>query len=310
MKMIKHSTIVVGFLLCILAGRMIAQRLDGIGVRVNGAQTITTPMLVTNGTAAAPSIAFTADPTSGIFHDPVYAGSTTITASGASVAQFYPGVFTLLNGAFLGMSATTATNLDIILARDAANVLALKNGTNAQDFRVYGTTTGPKYTSLKNDGTSGILTTSAATPLTLGVGGSGFWEIDNSANLWPTTDNVRDLGVASTNRIHNAFIGTSISLGTNVTFSAAVPTITSGFGTTPSIVGTAAGFRLTLGNPVGQTGVVAFNTTFANPPVVQCGDETSIAGDPIKETPTITNVTLTFTLAVAGDKVACSVTGF
>jgi hypothetical protein len=34
---------------------------------------------------------------------------------------------------------------DVVLRRDAANILALKNSTNAQEFRVYETTTGPIY---------------------------------------------------------------------------------------------------------------------------------------------------------------------
>ena len=40
---------------------------------------------------------------------------------------------------------------------DASNVLALKNSTTAQEFRIYGTTTGSKYLTLKHDGTNGIV---------------------------------------------------------------------------------------------------------------------------------------------------------
>lgn len=47
-----------------------------------------------------------------------------------------------------------ATNKDTCLVRDAANTLALKNGTTAQAFRVYGTTTGPVYSFLLNDGST------------------------------------------------------------------------------------------------------------------------------------------------------------
>lgn len=50
---------------------------------------------------------------------------------------------------------------DVSLYRDAAAVLALKNSTTAQTFRVYGTTTGSKYTSVLHDGTDGSVSTSA-----------------------------------------------------------------------------------------------------------------------------------------------------
>jgi hypothetical protein len=39
------------------------------------------------------------------------------------------------------LSSNPAVNPDTILARDAANTLALRNGTNAQTFRLYGTFT-------------------------------------------------------------------------------------------------------------------------------------------------------------------------
>lgn len=50
-----------------------------------------------------------------------------------------------------------ATSPDTLLVRDAVATLALKNGTNAQTLRVYGTTTGPVYLKLANDGTNGII---------------------------------------------------------------------------------------------------------------------------------------------------------
>ena len=50
---------------------------------------------------------------------------------------------------------------EVTFGRDAANVLAQKNGANAQEFRVYGTTTGSKYSLLKHDGTDGTLDVSS-----------------------------------------------------------------------------------------------------------------------------------------------------
>jgi phosphohistidine swiveling domain-containing protein len=51
------------------------------------------------------------------------------------------------------------------MVRDAANTWALKNGTNAQTARIYGTTTGPKYLSLSHDGTNGVIDTAASSGL-------------------------------------------------------------------------------------------------------------------------------------------------
>lgn len=55
------------------------------------------------------------------------------------------------------------------ITRDAANILAQKNSTAAQEWRVYGTATGPKYLSLKHDGTNGIINNNSG-QLRLAVG--------------------------------------------------------------------------------------------------------------------------------------------
>jgi hypothetical protein len=89
------------------------------------------------------------------------------------------------------------------------------------------------------------------------------------------------------------------------------PTISSGFGTSPSIAGAAGTFRVTLGNPVAQSGVVLFNNTPTNGsiPVVMCRDETTQTANPPTYTATVSQVTITFTTAVAADTVGCIVLG-
>lgn len=54
---------------------------------------------------------------------------------------------------------TTASNdtADVILSRDAAAVLALKNSTNAQTLRIYGNTTGSHYLNMTHNGTNAVL---------------------------------------------------------------------------------------------------------------------------------------------------------
>lgn len=66
----------------------------------------------------------------------------------------------LLNGTCLSFDAATGSG-DVFLCRDAANTLALKNGTTAQELRIYGTTTGSKYLILKHDGTDAYLSASS-----------------------------------------------------------------------------------------------------------------------------------------------------
>src|SRR5205823_1301275 len=68
-----------------------------------------------------------------------------------------------------------------ILRPDAANVLAQKNSTSAQTFRVYGTTTGPKYVALGHDGSDA----------NLAVTGGG------AINLTATALNVNALPIAT-----------------------------------------------------------------------------------------------------------------
>ena len=64
-----------------------------------------------------------------------------------------------------GSIAFNATSVggtqDVIILRDAAGILALKNGTSAQKFRVYGTTTGSKYLQIEHDGTNAKITSSS-----------------------------------------------------------------------------------------------------------------------------------------------------
>jgi len=83
---------------------------------------------------------------------------THVMAGDGVLASFRAGVWAIQNGATavlstqlgrvnvigdlpLGFGPTTANSVDVIIRRDAANVLAQRNGTNAQTLRVYGTFT-------------------------------------------------------------------------------------------------------------------------------------------------------------------------
>lgn len=140
-------------------------------------------------------------------------------------------------------------------------------------------------------------------------------------------DNTVDIGANAANRPANIWAAAQVSANTltiltgatgkfawgngNAFASGAVPTISSGFGTSPAITGAASVFRVTLGNPVAQSGVVLFNASpaFGSAPFVTCRDETTQTANPATYTVTSTQVTIIFTTAVAADTVVCSVQG-
>ncbi len=69
----------------------------------------------------------------------------------------------------------------------------------------------------------------------------------------------------------------NVSLGANITDAVGTPTVASGFGTSPSIVGKSYGFKVTHGTGTSMGGVVNFGATYANPPIVTVGS--IITGD-------------------------------
>lgn len=147
------------------------------------------------------------------------------------------------------------------------------------------------------------------------------------SSLLFSPDATYDIGASGANRPANIWAANQVSAATfaplntnagkyawgngNAALSAATPTISSGFGTSPSITGSASSFRVTLGTPVAQAGVVLFNLTvaFGSAPNVVCRDETTQTANPPTYTVTSTQVTVTFTTAVAADKVGCIVMG-
>lgn len=90
-----------------------------------------------NGTAAAPSAFFTTVPTTGLFYSTPNT-SIGISFSGTERVRIGADQLSILSDtAIIRLGAA----VDVVLARDAANTLAQKNGTTAQAFRVYNTIT-------------------------------------------------------------------------------------------------------------------------------------------------------------------------
>lgn len=134
------------------------------------------------------------------------------TAAGAPTA--------VVNTAGFGLTYTGSVswNGDTYLYRDAANALALKNGAAQQVFRIYGTTTGPKYLALGHDGSNPYIISFDDTTLLLGTNNQTRWAISNAAGsyaFYPNTDNAYNIGGGG-NRIASGYFGTSISVGANV----------------------------------------------------------------------------------------------
>jgi hypothetical protein len=98
----------------------------------------------TDGAVATPAIAFASEPGLGFFRS----AATTLGVAVNNAERFNfravaaGGMLAIQSStaAFLGAGGSMAA-LDCFLARDAANTLALRNGTSAQDFRVYNTFT-------------------------------------------------------------------------------------------------------------------------------------------------------------------------
>lgn len=108
---------------------------------------------------------------------------------------------------------------DVILQRESAAVLSLKNGTTAQDFRVYGTTTGPKYVTMTHNGTLALVGTNAGGgDMYLGAGGINSLVIAAATGfVTPGADNTYDLGGAALQWKVGYFKQLTLNVGSIVT---------------------------------------------------------------------------------------------
>lgn len=138
----------------------------------------------------------------------------------ASDAYFSGDLKGILNTSKITLGASS----DVILARDAANVLALRNGTSAQAFAVYNTyTDASNYERLQlewSSNTGKLMANWAGTgsPRNLAIGTLGSsvlflttnntnrWQIDTNGNFLSIADNSYDIGAAGSNRPRNIFV--------------------------------------------------------------------------------------------------------
>jgi len=158
--------------------------------------------------------------------------------------------------------------------------------------------------------------------ITLGPSGadvraSGYaaFTITNPTIQWPS--NTPDLSIARNAagilEVNNGTAGRFADIkvrhlrtGTIATYAPA-PTISSGFGTSPSIAGSDSAGRVTIGNPTGTSGVITFGTAWGTAPACTANDE--VTGVAITTAATTTQLTLAGSF-VAADTVVFTCIGY
>ena len=165
------------------------------------------PLLAPNGTAAAPSYALDADTgmylaVAGLLGFSVD-GAPFLGIDGASAVR-------LRSSVLLGWSsaADITSASDVILRRTATAVLSLQDADVAQEFRVWGATTGSVYLKLGH-GASDATIQSSTGNIYIGSSGSNQFII-TTAGLLGASDNAYNLGSVTGNRMQSGFFGTSV----------------------------------------------------------------------------------------------------
>jgi hypothetical protein len=178
----------------------------------------------------------------------------------------------------LGSTNTLGWSTDLFLARDAANVLAVRNGTNAQTLRIYNTYSGAGanyergvfswvgnefFIGTSNSGTgvarNMILAASGTAVITLQNNNTARWQVTGGGNFIAFADNTYDIGASGATRPRSVFAATSVvtplvsvSASTTYTVAAAGPILKQG-----------ANGRVGTFVATGITPVVVSNTTVA-----------------------------------------------
>lgn len=199
-----------------IAGDRTATFAAGIVSNVNSFST--TSNTISNGTIGV-----------NLFSSSVYIQSSTTTGIGFTVSGTAGNILVSSSGSY-GFTTTTpgSTGADVLLLRDAANTLALRNGTSAQEFRVYSTYTSAAVNSYvtiaMNSGNCYFGTYSnggSAGALIFSTNNGTRWQINSNGHFVNDTDNTYDLGGAATNgRVRTIYSGGG--------YSAASPAIKTG----------------------------------------------------------------------------------
>jgi hypothetical protein len=186
------------------------------------------------GTAALPTLTWSNDVSTGFYKsatsivDLTIGGTQTFrwSANGFFFTTSTGQVAVSSGGSFAFSSGTAgAAGADLAIYRDAANTLALRNGTNAQTFNVYNTYTdasnyerGALYwssnlliLSAQGAGTGSVrqvVLSGNAVNINPAVGG---WIFNSSGHLTVSVDNTYDIGASGANRPRDVYVARHIS---------------------------------------------------------------------------------------------------
>lgn len=165
---------------------------------------LTGQLLAIAGTAALPAYSFASDPDTGIYNSPV-ANALYFSAGGVEIFRFTISKLRMLSTLTVLQFGPDASA--VVLAWDAANVLAQRNGTNAQEARWHNTYDGTnnEFFAARWSGDILFLETAAtgtgtqrainydAVNHTWRVTGNGQWFMDGAA-FRPFNNNTENLG--------------------------------------------------------------------------------------------------------------------
>jgi hypothetical protein len=216
--------------------------------------------LFPDGTAAAPSIAFSTSSGTGLYLGGANQAWLVAGASNQVMRWLAGQVNVASNVAFCwegGAANALGGSCDTILVRDgAANILAQRNSTSPQAFRIYNTfTDASNYERLAitwNNPANTIAIVSEAlgsgTARAMEIGTNGNQALSfktNNASKWQIqgpghfitvgNDNTYDFGASGANRPRTGYFGTSLVLGTGTTLSEGAAGKLTVTGTTPTI---------------------------------------------------------------------------
>lgn len=205
-------------------------------------------------------------------------GTVTLTSTGTLITAVNSSFFGThaLAGAGTGQQLLQVTNSTSGTGNSAAMQISANGGAGRLFFEAFSST----YT------TSGIKVADTGAIYADQPGGLSL-AATNAAGV------MRGYSGGTTQRWQYDASGNYILGTANITDAVATPTVTSGLGTSPSIVGKVHAFIITVGSTPGSTsGVIAFNMTFANAPACVAATDQS-QGQIFKIVTTTTTMTIT-----------------
>jgi len=250
-------------------------------------------ILVGDGSASAPSIARISSNSTGIyFVNNAMLFSSSNNPTHAFNYQALGELSLPSTGRYVFGNSSAGSTPDVILSRDAANILALRNGTNEQAIRI-----GPALSYVGIASTTGSLDFLVYPNIVT-------WRMAITGNFVATVDNVWDIG-ATAQRPRTLLVGTSVAVGANNVLRAGTPVAT-GNGTLIA-GGTNTSGKVTVTNTGASTVTLTFSSAWTNAPACSVTNETT--ANLSRATSTTTTVVLSGT-TVTGDVFAYSCLGW